>query len=73
MFWEWQFFHNSWSPGTGKTTTLIGLIRELALKQKRILVCASSNHATDLFALKCMEAGLETVRIGNLSRIGRMF
>lgn len=57
-------------PGTGKTTTLIGLIRELALKQKRILVCASSNHATDLLALKCMEAGLETVRIGNLSRIG---
>lgn len=57
-------------PGTGKTTTLISLVRELALTQKRILVCASSNHATDLLALKCMEAGLDTVRIGNLSRIG---
>ena len=32
--------------------TLIGLIRELALKQKNFGFCASSNHATDLFALK---------------------
>lgn len=57
-------------PGTGKTTTLVALIKELSAVEKRILVCASSNHATDLLALKCMEAGLDTVRLGNLSRIG---
>ncbi len=57
-------------PGTGKTTTLVAMIKELTMVEKRILVCASSNHATDLLALKCLEAGLDTVRLGNLSRIG---
>lgn len=56
-------------PGTGKTTTLVALIQELALKQKRILVCASSNNAVDLLAYKLDKAGLDVLRIGNITRI----
>lgn len=56
-------------PGTGKTTTLIGLIQEVLCREKRVLVCASSNNAVDLLASKCLELGLNTLRLGNVSRI----
>ncbi len=56
-------------PGTGKTTTLIGLIQEVLSHEVRVLVCASSNHAVDLLAAKCLDAGLSTLRLGNVSRI----
>ncbi|MBK8112338.1 MAG: AAA family ATPase [Saprospiraceae bacterium] len=56
-------------PGTGKTTTLIGLIQEVLSHEDRVLVCASSNHAVDLLAAKCLDAGLSTLRLGNVSRI----
>ncbi len=56
-------------PGTGKTTTLIGLIQELLSHEARVLVCASSNHAVDLLAMKCLDVGISTLRLGNVSRI----
>lgn len=56
-------------PGTGKTTTLVALAQELVNYEKRILVCASSNNAVDLLAERLGLAGLNVLRVGNISRI----
>jgi ATP-dependent RNA/DNA helicase IGHMBP2 len=56
-------------PGTGKTTTLVGLIQSLTKNEKRILVCASSNNAVDLLASRLHSLGINVLRIGNITRI----
>ena len=56
-------------PGTGKTTTLVEAIKETALHEHQVLVCAPSNTAVDLLTLKCLEAGLEVLRLGNPARV----
>ena len=56
-------------PGTGKTTTLVELIKRLAKTEKKILVCAPSNNAVDLLAELIDKVGIITLRIGNISRI----
>lgn len=56
-------------PGTGKTTTLVALAQELIKYERRILVCASSNNAVDLLAERMAHAGLNVLRVGNISRI----
>lgn len=56
-------------PGTGKTTTLVEGIFELSRQDKKILVCAPSNAATDHLAASLHRRGLRVVRIGNLSKI----
>lgn len=56
-------------PGTGKTTTLVQAIKALTDTEATVLVCAPSNSATDLLTLRCAEAGLNAVRIGNISRV----
>jgi superfamily I DNA and/or RNA helicase len=56
-------------PGTGKTTTLVALVKELAKVEKKILVCAPSNNAVDLLAKRLDLAGLPIIRLGNVSRI----
>lgn len=57
-------------PGTGKTTTIVELIRSLAQKEKRILVCAPSNNAVDLLAERISFHGVDVMRFGNITRIG---
>ena len=57
-------------PGTGKTTTIVGLIQKLSKSEKRILVCAPSNNAVDLLAKLLYEKGLNVLRVGNVTRIG---
>ena len=57
-------------PGTGKTTTLIALIKTLLQKEKKILVTAPSNNAVDLLAFLLDQIGVKVIRVGNLSRIG---
>jgi len=57
-------------PGTGKTTTIVGLIQKLAKVEKRILVCAPSNNAVDLLAKLLHQGGLNVLRVGNVTRIG---
>lgn len=56
-------------PGTGKTTTLIDVIRHCARRARPVLVCAPSNAAVDLLTERCAAAGMDVVRIGNLARI----
>ncbi len=56
-------------PGTGKTTTLVRLIREICETESQVLVCAASNSAVDLLAIRLHEIGLRTLRMGNVTRI----
>ncbi|HLP28199.1 MAG TPA: AAA domain-containing protein [Candidatus Didemnitutus sp.] len=56
-------------PGTGKTTTLVEVIRRCAKRARPVLVCAPSNAAVDLLTERCAAAGLDVVRLGNLARI----
>jgi len=57
-------------PGTGKTTTLVHLLRMLIRTEKRVLVCAPSNNAVDLIAEISDQHSMSTLRVGNVTRIG---
>lgn len=56
-------------PGTGKTTTLVESIFEIAKDNKRIMVCAASNAAVDHLTKSLAARGINVVRIGNLAKI----
>ncbi|MBU3742853.1 MAG: hypothetical protein FGM24_11335, partial [Candidatus Kapabacteria bacterium] len=56
-------------PGTGKTTTLVEVIRRCAARTRPVLVCAPSNAAVDVLTERCAAAGLDVVRLGNLARV----
>lgn len=56
-------------PGTGKTTTLVETIKQLTKTENTVLVCAPSNTATDLLTERLSDAGLNVLRIGNISRV----
>ena len=61
-------------PGTGKTTTLVEIIKQNCLKYKqRILCCAPSNIAVDnlverLVGLETGYARLKLIRLGHPAR-----
>ncbi len=55
-------------PGTGKTTTLIEAIRQLAEQGQRILVAAPSNTAVDHLAIGLVGQGLRVLRVGNAGK-----
>lgn len=56
-------------PGTGKTTTLVAAIQLIAQEEQTVLVSAPSNTAVDLLTERLAQAGLDVVRVGNISRI----
>lgn len=56
-------------PGTGKTTTLVAAIQLIAREEQTVLVTAPSNTAVDLLTERLADAGLNVVRIGNISRV----
>ncbi|QEL13552.1 AAA domain-containing protein [Limnoglobus roseus] len=56
-------------PGTGKTTTVVELIRQAVARGERVLACAPSNHAVDNLLEKLLAAGEEPVRIGHPARV----
>jgi len=56
-------------PGTGKTTTLVAAIQRLVKTENTVLVAAPSNTAADLLTERLANAGLNVVRIGNISRV----
>lgn len=56
-------------PGTGKTTTLVQAIRQVAKLEKQVLVTAPSNAGVDVMVEKLVEEGLNVVRLGHPARI----
>jgi superfamily I DNA and/or RNA helicase len=56
-------------PGTGKTRTLVELIRCAAALGQKVLACAPSNTAVDNLLERLTSIGLETVRLGHYARV----
>jgi ATP-dependent RNA/DNA helicase IGHMBP2 len=56
-------------PGTGKTTTLVQVIKQVVQEENQVLVCAPSNAAVDLLADKLSEQELSVLRIGHPARV----
>jgi ATP-dependent RNA/DNA helicase IGHMBP2 len=56
-------------PGTGKTTTIVQVIKFTVKEEGQVLVCAPSNAAVDLLVDKLSEQGLNVIRIGHPARV----
>ena len=56
-------------PGTGKTTTVVELIRRAVARGERVLACAPSNTAVDNLLEKLVAAGEDPVRLGHPARV----
>ncbi|GJJ73423.1 hypothetical protein EMPS_05781 [Entomortierella parvispora] len=56
-------------PGTGKTFTLVELIRQLVLQKKRILVCGPSNISVDNLVERLAAYRMSIVRTGHPARL----
>ncbi|KAL9652671.1 hypothetical protein ABK040_003974 [Willaertia magna] len=58
-------------PGTGKTTTIVELIRQaVVLKKLKVLVCAPSNIAVDNIVEKLSDENISSTKKVKLCRIG---
>ncbi len=56
-------------PGTGKTRTLVEVIRQRVARGERVLCAAPSNTAVDNLGLRLAAAGVRAVRLGHPARI----
>jgi hypothetical protein len=56
-------------PGTGKTTVLVELIRQLVRKGQSVLAVAPSNIAVDNLLERLLAAGEQPIRLGNPARV----
>lgn len=56
-------------PGTGKTTTVVQLVKEIAKREAQILVCAPSNAAVDLLVERLSDQDIDCLRIGHPARV----
>lgn len=56
-------------PGTGKTRTLVEIVRLAVARGETVLACAMSNTATDHLAARLVDAGLDIVRLGHPARV----
>ena len=56
-------------PGTGKTYTLIELIRQLVHQNQRVLVCGPSNISVDNIVERLAPHKLPIVRLGHPARL----
>ncbi|MBS0208039.1 MAG: AAA family ATPase [Planctomycetes bacterium] len=56
-------------PGTGKTTTVIELIRQAVRRGEKVLACAPSNLAVDNMMERLVALGESAVRLGHPARV----
>lgn len=56
-------------PGTGKTTTVVELIRQTIRRGERVLACAPSNLAVDNILERLLTAGERAIRLGHPARV----
>ena len=56
-------------PGTGKTTTVVEIIRQTVANGQRVLACAPSNTAVDNLLERLVVAGVQAVRLGHPARV----
>ncbi|MBI5963441.1 MAG: IGHMBP2 family helicase, partial [Chloroflexi bacterium] len=56
-------------PGTGKTTTLIELMRQIARNGQTVLAVAASNLAVDNMLERLVDAGENAIRLGHPARV----
>ncbi len=56
-------------PGTGKTTTLVEIIKQAVKNKKKVLVTAPSNMAVDWLSEKLIQNKINVVRLGNPVRV----
>jgi ATP-dependent RNA/DNA helicase IGHMBP2 len=58
-------------PGTGKTRTVVEVIRAAAMRGEKVLACAPSNTAVDNLVERLVRMDLSVVRLGHPARIHR--
>ncbi|MCA9122309.1 MAG: AAA family ATPase [Planctomycetaceae bacterium] len=56
-------------PGTGKTTTVVEVIRRAVARGDKVLACAPSNMAVDNLFEKLLTIGARVVRLGHPARV----
>lgn len=56
-------------PGTGKTTTVVELIRQAVARGQKVLACAPSNLAVDNLLERLVRAGERAIRLGHPARV----
>ncbi|MCP4455823.1 MAG: AAA family ATPase [Planctomycetes bacterium] len=56
-------------PGTGKTTTVVELIRQVIRRGDKVLACAPSNLAVDNIFERLLAKGERAVRLGHPARV----
>jgi ATP-dependent RNA/DNA helicase IGHMBP2 len=56
-------------PGTGKTRTLVEVVRQRVARGERVLCAAPSNTAVDNLGIRLADAGLRAVRLGHPARV----
>ncbi|HMG24559.1 MAG TPA: AAA domain-containing protein, partial [Kofleriaceae bacterium] len=56
-------------PGTGKTRTLVEVVRQRVARGERVLCTAPSNTAVDNLGVRLAEAKLRAVRLGHPARV----